>query len=253
MNCLIVEDEKIAAARLMELVKQCDPECEIVATLQSVKQAVHWFEANPPPDLVFLDIQLADGLSFEIFEKTRVEAPVIFTTAYEEYALQAFKVNSIDYLLKPIEPEALCTAMERYRKSPYAKEPGSYSSVVFDRVLQSLSRKYKSKFVIKVADRIRIVPVSEVSCFYSLEKATFLQSRKSRDYAINYSLDDLEGLLDPELFFRISRKYLVAQAAITDITVYSSSRLLLELESHPPDEVVVSRDRVQEFKQWLEG
>jgi DNA-binding LytR/AlgR family response regulator len=249
MKCIIIEDEKVAAERLIKLINQADHSIEILTVIQSVKKAMDWLNSNVAPDLIFMDIQLADGLSFEIFEQTIVTAPVIFTTAYDEYALKAFKVNSIDYLLKPIDASELQCALAKFHQT---KEPAKNPTAVFETILQSITHNYKTKFVIKVGEHLKIFMTEEIQCFYSMEKSTFLQTLQGRDYAVSYSLDQLEQLLDPAKFFRISRKYMVAFKAIKDIVSYSNSRLLLRLETSTSDELVISRERVNEFKEWLE-
>ena len=249
MKCLVIEDEKVAAERLCNLIRKADDSIEIVEILQSVEKAVKWFNANASPDLIFMDIQLADGLSFEIFEQTLVSAPVIFTTAFDEYALRAFKHNGIDYILKPVDAAELKSAIEKFQRQHATI---NYPPQVFESILHSLTNKYKTKFVIRVGEHIKIFPVEEVQCFYSMEKSTFLQNRQGRDYAISYSLDQLEELLDPSKFFRISRKYIVSFSAIKDIISYSNSRLLLKLDNNTADDLIVSRERVQEFREWLE-
>jgi DNA-binding LytR/AlgR family response regulator len=248
MKCLIVEDEKVAAERLKKLILDYDPGIVILDVTQSITKSVEWFNTHAEPDLVFMDIQLSDGLSFEIFEQIESKFPVIFTTAYDEYALRAFKHNSIDYLLKPISPEELKTAIDKFR----AQKSGTYPQHVFDSMLQSMTQKYKSKFLIKVGEHLRVIPIVDVQCFYSMEKAVFLQNRQGRDYAVNYSLDQLEELLDPEKFYRVNRKYIIAFNSIKDIISYSNSRLLLQLENNNSDDLIVSRERVQKFRQWLE-
>lgn len=251
MNCLIIEDEKVAAERLMNLIQQYDKDIKVLDVLQSVRKGVEWFQSNNnTPDLVFIDIQLSDGLSFEIFEQTEVTAPLIFTTAYDEYALKAFKVNSIDYILKPIDFDELSNAIDKFKANHQQK---TYSNHVFDSVLKTLTNDYKSKFVIKVGEHLKVIQTNEVQCFCSMEKSTFLQNLQGRDYAINYSLDQLEELLDPQKFFRINRSYIVAFPAIKDIVSYSNSRLEIKLTSTQSEEIIVSRDRVTEFKSWLES
>ncbi len=252
MTCLIIEDEKIAAERLKNLILKYDEQIEILDVIQSVQNSVEWFNHHAPPDLVFLDIQLADGLSFEIFEKTVVSSPVIFTTAYEEYTLKAFKVNSIDYLLKPIAYDDLKGAVDKFKNSPFNQRIFRYPQEVFDRVLKSFTKEYKSKFVFKVGDHLKMISVDEVCCFYSVEKATFLQTAGNRNYAINHSLDQLVDLLDPAKFFRINRQYIVAFSSIKDIVQYSSSRLQLKILNNEDKEIIVSREKVQDFKSWLE-
>lgn len=250
MNCLIIEDEKVAAERLSGLIKKYDQSIEITEIIQSVAKAVYWLNTNRAPDLIFMDIQLADGLSFEIFEQTIVKTPVIFTTAYDEYALKAFKVNSIDYLLKPIDLVELGNAIDKFKESNMLKE---IPAPVFDNILQSLTKNYKNKFVIKVGEHIKVFTTDDVQCFYSMEKYSFLKNNSGRDYAISYSLDQLENLLDPARFFRINRKCIVSFQAIKDIISYSSSRLLIKLHSFESDELIVSREKVQDFRKWLEA
>ncbi|MBN2275922.1 MAG: response regulator transcription factor [Bacteroidales bacterium] len=250
MNCLIIEDEKIAAERLSGLIKKYDQSIEIIEIIQSVKNAVQWLNTRQAPDLIFMDIQLADGLSFEIFEQTIVKTPVIFTTAYDEYALKAFKVNSIDYLLKPIAQDELNNAIKKFKEN---HEPKDIPAQVFDSILHSLTKKYKNKFVIKVGEHIKVFAIDDVQCFYSMEKYTFLKNNAGRDYALSYSLDQLEDLLDPARFFRINRRFIVAFTAISDIISYSNSRLKVKLNSNDADDLIVSREKVQDFKKWLEN
>ena len=250
MNCLIIEDEKVAAERLLGLIKHYDQSIEILEIVQSVKNAVKWLNNNQAPDLIFMDIQLADGLSFEIFEQTIVKTPVIFTTAYDEYALKAFKVNSIDYLLKPIDQSELNSAIEKHKENIKPKE---IPAQIFDNILQTLTKNYKNKFVIKVGEHIKVFKIDNVQCFYSMEKYTFLQNNSGCDYAIDYSLDQLEDLLDPAQFFRINRKFIVSFSAISDIISYSNSRLKVKLNSNESNDLIVSREKVQDFKKWLES
>ena len=250
MNCLIIEDEKVAAERLSGLIKNYDQSIEILEIIQSVKNSVKWLNTNQAPDLIFMDIQLADGLSFEIFEQTIVKTPVIFTTAYDEYALKAFKVNSIDYLLKPIDQGELNTAIEKFNENNKSNE---IPTQVFDNILQSLTKNYKNKFVIKVGEHIKVFKIDDVQCFYSMEKYSFLQNNSGGDYAIDYSLDQLEGLLDPARFFRINRKFIVSSSAISDIISFTNSRLQVKLLSNTSDDLIVSREKVHGFKNWLEN
>ena len=249
MNFLIVEDEKVAAERLVGLIKKYDPSIDITEIVQSVKNAVQWLNTHQAPDLIFMDIQLADGLSFEIYEQTIVKTPVIFTTAYDEYALKAFKVNSIDYLLKPVDLNELKNAIDKYKENNSPKE---IPAQVFDSIMHSLTKKYKDKFVINVGEHIKVFTTEDIQCFYSMEKYTFLQNNSGRDYAINYSLDQLEDLLDPARFFRINRKFIVSSSAILDIISFSNSRLQVKLNSNKSDDLIVSREKVQDFKKWLE-
>jgi DNA-binding LytR/AlgR family response regulator len=250
MNCLIVEDEKVAAERLTGLIKKYDPSIVIIEIVQSVKNAVQWLNTHQAPDLIFMDIQLSDGLSFEIFEQTIVKTPVIFTTAYDEYALKAFKVNSIDYLLKPIGLNELKNAIDKFKENNSPKE---IPAQVFDSIMHSLTKKFKNKFVMNVGEHIKVFTTEDIQCFYSMEKYTFLQNNSGRDYAINYTLDQLEDILDPAQFFRINRKFIVSLSAISDIISYSNSRLKVKLNSNESNDLIVSREKVQDFKKWLES
>ncbi len=250
MKVVIIEDEKLAAERLQELILKCEPQALILGVKDSVKKSVEWFNTNPSPDLVFMDIQLADGLSFEIFEKTIVSCPVIFTTAFDEYAIRAFKVNSIDYLLKPIDLNELKAAIEKFRKTHIAGQ--IKSSDVFDKVLNALTNNYKQRFVIKVGEHIRSVSTDQIHYFFSLEKATFLHTSDNHNYVIDYSLEQVESLVDPEKFFRVNRKYIIAFGSVKDIITYSNSRLKLELEHSDDQDVIVAREKVSNFKQWLD-
>jgi len=250
MNCIIVEDEKVAAHKLVGLIKRYDSSIDISEIVQSVKNAVQWLNTHQAPDIIFMDIQLADGLSFEIFEQTIVKTPVIFTTAYDEYALKAFKVNSIDYLLKPIDYGELKNAVDKFKESSTPKE---IPVQVFDSIMQSLTKKFKNKFVMNAGEHINVFTTEDIQCFYSMEKCTFLQNNSGRDYAINYALDQLEDILDPARFFRINRKFIVSSLAIKDILSFSNSRLKVKLNSNESEDLVVSREKVQDFKKWLES
>ncbi|MBN1180987.1 MAG: response regulator transcription factor [Bacteroidales bacterium] len=252
MTCIIIEDEKIAAERLKDMLNAYDPSIQVLKIIQSTKQAIEVLKNPDPADLLFMDILLADGLCFEIFEQVEVKTPIIFTTAYDEYALKAFKLNSIDYLLKPIDDEELHKAIEKFRSSIYHQKY-SYSKEIIDKVVLSLQGNYKTKFVIKVGEHLKIIPIEEVTCFFSLERATFLQTAGKRDYAINYSLEQLEEILDPKVFFRINRQYIIALSSIHDIIAYTNSRLKLKLKNLENHEIIVSRERVQQFREWIEG
>ena len=251
MKVVIIEDEIWAAELLEALIKDYDPAIEIIEIFDSVKRSVIFFNKNPQPDLVFMDIQLADGLSFEIFDKTLVECPVIFTTAFNEYAVKAFKVNSIDYLLKPIDTDDLKAAIDKYKKL-YSEKPVALQYQVFDNILHKLTNKYKQRFVIKVGEHIRSIPVDEILYFYSLEKATYLHTAENRNYVIDYSLEQVESLVDPEKFFRINRKYLIAMNSFKDIISYSNSRLKIELLHSDDYDAIVAREKVRSFKKWLD-
>jgi DNA-binding LytR/AlgR family response regulator len=250
-TALIIEDENRAARRLAELIKLCDPTIQLVGQIESVKDALTWFANNEHPDLIFSDIQLADGLSFEIFEQISLDTAIIFTTAYDQYAIRAFKSNGIDYLLKPIDEDELCAALARFKKLKGQEQ--SYDPTALVRALKEIKGAYKDRFVVKVGDKLKRIETGEISAFYSLQKATFLCTDKGRNYAIDFSLDHLEEVLDPAKFFRVNRKYIASMDAIEEIVVWSGSRLKLKLSGIDDENLLVSRERTQEFKAWLEG
>ncbi len=251
MDVLIIEDEPLAAERLAALVKNLQPNVQIRASLDSVKRSVEWIAKNPGVDLIFMDIQLADGLSFEIFEKTEVKAPVIFTTAYNEYALKAFKVNSIDYILKPVDKQELEAAFKKYQN--LTQQPASQKMIEsIGYAMQMLTKKYKERFVIKVGEHLKSVETNEILFFFSLEKTTFAQTTDGRKHILDFTLDQLDGLLDPTRYFRINRKYIVRVDAIKDMISHTNSRIKLILKTSDDDDVIVARERVQEFKDWLD-
>ena len=254
MNILIIEDEILASQRLQSMILKLFPDAIILDKVDSISSALKWFAKNDQPDLAFFDIQLADGLSFEIFDKAKVDCPVIFTTAYDEYALKAFKVNSIDYLLKPIDDNELKEAINKYQKI-YSKAPDDnavLSAQNIDNVLQLLTRQYKRRFVVKVGEHIRSIHVEDILCFYSLEKASYIQTADDRHYVMDHSLEQLEALLDPTAFFRVNRKFIIAREAIDDIISHSNSRLKLKLKKTTEEEIIVAREKVKDFKFWLE-
>lgn len=251
MKVIVIEDEKLAAERLTDMIHQYDSNIEVVARFDSVKRSVEWFNNQNHPDLAFFDIQLSDGLSFEIFEKTVVNCPVIFTTAFNEYAIRAFKVNSVDYLLKPIDNEELNAAFEKFKKN-YTGNEVDHQQEVFDRVLHLLTNNHKKRFVIKVGEHIRSIATDNILYFYSLEKATFLHTADDHNYVIDYSLEQVEDLVDPARFFKINRKYMITINAIDDIITYSNSRLKIELKHSDDQDVIVAREKVKQFKSWLD-
>lgn len=252
MNVLVVEDEPEAASRLAKLLKELRPDINIAGSPDSVKSAVKWISENPSPDLFFMDIQLADGLSFEIFEKVEITAPVIFTTAYNEYALKAFKVNSIDYILKPLDKEEVRAAFKKYENLTGRPQVRDKMMESIGTAMQMLTKRYKERFVIKVGEHLRSVEVNEVMYFYSLEKTTFAQASDGRKHILDFTLDQLEGILSPSRFFRINRKYIVAVDSIRDMISHTNSRLKLLLKSSDDDDIIVARERVQEFRDWLD-
>jgi two-component system, LytTR family, response regulator LytT len=251
MNIIIIEDEKPAARLLQRKVEKLG--LQVNHLLHSVEEAINWFNNNPHPDLIFLDIQLSDGLSFEIFEAIDIKSTVIFTTAYDEYALRAFKLNSIDYLLKPIDEEDLETAISKFKAR---NNSTSNLSLDFEMIKKMLvnpaEREYKKRFTIKVGQQLKMIPVEEIECFYSENKGTYIHTLDNRDYLLDGTLEQLESELNPDDFYRVSRKFIIPLKAIKEIQLHSNSRLKVILPTYKDDEVIVARERVNEFKEWLE-
>jgi two-component system, LytTR family, response regulator LytT len=249
MNTIIIEDEKPAARLLKRKLEKLG--LPVNQLLHSVEESIDWFQNNPHPDLIFLDIQLSDGLSFEIFENIAIKSAVIFTTAYDEYALRAFKLNSIDYLLKPIDEDDLSVAIAKF------KERNSISKEIFNfdmlkkMLLNPTENKYKKRFTIKLGQQLKMIAIDEIECFYSENKATYLHTFDNRSYLIDNSLEQLENELDFSNFYRISRKFIVASKAIKAIQLYNNSRLKLHLTTYTAEEVIVAREKVSDFKTWL--
>ncbi|MGI9545459.1 MAG: LytR/AlgR family response regulator transcription factor, partial [Cyclobacteriaceae bacterium] len=231
MNILIIEDEHFAEAELKRLLKKCGEEMAIVASLDTIRSSVRWFRENQKPDLVFMDIQLSDGLSFEIFNQVEVTCPVIFTTAYDEYAIQAFKVNSIDYLLKPIELQDLKAALDQYHqvKQEFKEVHSSITPEQIESLLSFGKKEYKDRFVSKIGDYYKYILVKDVAYFYAEDKTVYLVSIEDQKYIIDYSLDQLETMLDPKIFFRLNRSYITRLEAIDSVAKYFNGRLQINL------------------------
>jgi two-component system response regulator LytT len=256
MKILIIEDENAAARRLEKLLLEVAPEAEIVGRLDSVEASIEWFQANPQPDLILLDIHLADGASFEIFEYVRVKSPVVFTTAYDEYALKAFKVNAVDYLLKPIKINELGNAIEKYKQVFQTKAPeADYSGLLQTLRQQDGGKNYLRRMLIRFSNSLRLIDMNDAAYFYTKDKITFLVARSTgKRFPVDYPLDKLEALLDPAVFFRINRQFIIHVAAIKEMHPYSKSRVKVDLDPPTTDlETVVSAERSAEFKQWLVG
>jgi DNA-binding LytR/AlgR family response regulator len=250
MKILIVENEVPASEKLIRLLRKIDKSINVIGVAETVEEAVNRIQAKPEPDLILMDIQLDDGLCFEIFEIMTVETPIIFTTAYDEFTLKAFKVNSIDYLLKPIEEEALKSAISKYNKLYADKDPFKRD---FKQLLYEFRNQYKSRFLIKIGEKYRSVPTGEISHFHINERCVFLNDNQGKDYGIDYSLEQLQTMLDPRKFFRINRECIVNLEAISLMYSFSSSRLQLTLkDKEKTDLFVVSRDKVAEFKRWID-
>ena len=250
MKVLLIEDERPAANRLGQLIQQILPNAEILGNLDSITSTVEWFNSHPAPDLIFCDIQLADGLSFEIFDRVNINAPIIFTTAFDQYAIKAFKLNSVDYLLKPIDPKELTNAIEKYQS---LKLKTNIDLSQIRELLQPQSKEFKSRFMVKFGEKIQSVLTTETAFFYSEERITFLQMNDGKKYIVDYTLDQLEGMLDPKQFFRLNRKYIASFEAITEIHTYSNSRLKIKLANCSDNDILVSREKVGALKEWLDG
>ncbi len=255
MNIIIIEDEKPAARLLQRKVEKLG--FAVNQMLHSVEEAINWFSNNAQPDLIFLDIQLSDGLSFEIFEHfdkvgKSLQSAIIFTTAYDEYALRAFKLNSIDYLLKPIDEDELEVAISKF-KNQFQKN--SIATLDFEAIKRMLvnpvEKEYKERFSVKVGNQIKVIAIDEVECFYSENKGTYLHTLDNRDYLVDTSLEVVESELKPKDFFRINRKFIVPLKSIKEIQMHTNSRLKLILPTYKADEVIVARERVNEFKDWI--
>ena len=251
MKVIIIEDEKPSARRLQRQLKVLNIEAETM--LHSVEESIEWFQNNPHPDLIFLDIQLSDGLSFEIFETVEIKSAVIFTTAYDEYALQAFKLNSIDYLLKPIDDDDLEVAVKKYQERASQKQGVTLDFDDIKKLLVNpIDRVYKKRFSIKVGQHLKLINIDDIECFYSENKGTYAHTKEGRNYLLDSTLDQLEDELEPQTFFRINRKFFVNINAIRDMVSYTNSRLQIELQSYNEQDVIVARERVKDFKNWLE-
>lgn len=251
MNVLIIEDEPLAAQRLETLLADMVENVRIADKIDSVKKAVAWLQKNPAPDLILMDIHLADGLSFQVFEQCEVKAPVIFTTAYDEYALKAFKVNSIDYILKPVDKTELARALQKLESLKNVQPSQETLMQSISLAMNMLTKKYKERFVIKVGEHLKTIEVKNILYFFSQEKATFCHA-DNRNHILDFTLEQVEALVDPADFFRVNRKYLVRAESIQDIISYTNSRLRLVLKNSQDTDVIVARERVQEFRQWLD-
>ena len=244
IRIVIIEDEKPAVGKLKQLLDNTGEKISIEQTLGSVEESVDWLSNNPVPDLIFMDVQLSDGICFEIFESVKINVPVIFTTAFDSYAIKAFKVNSIDYLLKPIDPESLAMALNKFKDHyPLVK------SERLNQIISEMPVKYKSRFLIKTGEHFRSVAISDIEAFFIQERATFLLTKDGKTLDIDYSLDQLEKMVDPECFFRANRNYLINIQCIKDMIGYSGSRIKVKMVyGNYPDPIVVSRERVNAFK-----
>ena len=251
MKVLIIEDEQPAAKRLAQLIKKFRPNVQICKVIDSVEKAVNYLEQSPDLELIFMDIQLADGLSFEIFSLVQVKYPVIFTTAYDQYTLKAFKVNSVDYLLKPIDPEELEKSLTKFDN--FFNTPFSYNQASIEELLKAIQKpQYKERFIVKIGQQLTFIQVKEIFYLYSEAGMVYVKTGVNKKHVIDYTLDQLENLLNPASFFRLNRKIIVNIGSIAKIAAYFNSRLIVELKPKADFEVIVSRERVNAFKKWLD-
>jgi DNA-binding LytR/AlgR family response regulator len=254
IRVLIIEDEDPAAKRLVKLLKELEPDVIIDGPIDTVSHAVQHLKVNPQHDLIFLDIQLADGKSFSIFDQVKIEAPIIFTTAYDEFAIKAFELNSIDYLLKPVSLEKLRLSIEKFKKirDYYNHETfqGQLNSYLKNLKLPS-EETYKTRFLVNNGDELLPITIGKIAYFYAEDKAVFLVTGENKRYLINYSLEELEQKLDPKIFFRINRQFISSVESISKIHHYFNYKLKLTLKPDPGTEVIVSKSRTTEFKHWM--
>lgn len=254
MDVLIIEDEHLAAKRLEELLQECDHEIKVVGTCDSIEATVKWLNANPQPEIIFSDIQIADGLSFDIFKQVEVTSPIVFTTAYDQYAIEAFEVNSIDYLLKPIRVNKLCNSIEKFQQLK-----GRFSDASLQEKLSELTdlvrgdgSPSKSRFLVKSGQKIKAIKIDQVAYFFSQDKLTMLVTHDGHKYPIDYSLDELVGMLNSKDFFKLNRKVITTIDAAHTIHPHFKGRLKVELEPAFEGEVIVSAERTPLFKIWLD-
>jgi DNA-binding LytR/AlgR family response regulator len=252
MTVLILEDEKLAAEKLEKTLLEVEANARVIARLQSVSSAVEWLSNNPHPDLILSDIQLLDGLCFKIFEQVKVENPVIFTTAYDQYAIKAFEVNSVDYLLKPVQADKLKASIDklksRLQKTPVP--PVAYEEVL--KLLKSSQTEYKSRFMVRLGQKIIALPSEKIAYFFSENKLTYIVAKDGKKYPMDQPLDELIDVLDPRVFFRINRQYIVTFESIAEMHPYFKGRIKLMLNPKTEDEVVISSERTPEFKKWID-
>jgi DNA-binding LytR/AlgR family response regulator len=258
MKILIVEDEDLAVKKLQKALSGVDVSSQVVGVTDSIKATAEWLQQHPAPDLILMDIELADGQSFEIFNLVEVKSPVIFTTSYDEYALKAFKVNSVDYLLKPIQKEELQAAMDKYKKlqSSYNNNKSGDAGLSIDNLVKELQRKlqpkeYRKRFLVKQAQKLVSIDVDDIAYFYSDGRLNFFKTTDNKKFVVDYTMDELEEMLDAEKYFRISRAFYVSIGCIDQIHDYFGNRLMLHLVPAVDKEALVSREKVTEFKKWM--
>ncbi|MFZ9387289.1 MAG: LytR/AlgR family response regulator transcription factor [Chitinophagaceae bacterium] len=252
MKVLIVEDEELAVKKLRKTLFAVDGTIEVTGVTDSIRSTVEWLQNNPQPDLILMDIELADGQSFEVFNLTDVKSPVIFTTSYDEYALKAFKVNSVDYLLKPIQQDELNAALSKFKKMTSApKGELSLDSLVKELQQKLQPRDYRKRFLVKLGQKLVSVEVEDIAYFYSDGRLNFFKTTDNRKFVVDYTMDELEEMLNPDQYFRISRSFYVSVNSIDKIEDYFGNRLILQLKPSVDKEALVSREKVTDFKKWM--
>src|SRR6476660_6887503 len=257
MKVLIVEDEELAVKKIRKTLTEVDADAVVMGVTDSIQGTVNWLQENPSPDLILMDIELSDGQSFEIFSRTKVNSAVVFTTSYDEYALKAFKVNSIDYLLKPIQKEDLEAALNKYKQmqnlyTSNKKDSDLNMEFLVKELKQKLQPKeYRKRFLVKHGQKLVSIDVEEIAYFFSDGRLNFFKTYDNRKFVVDYTMDDLEDMLDPERYFRISRSFFIAVNSVAQIHDYFGNRLLLNLKPETDKEAIVSREKVTEFKNWL--
>jgi two-component system response regulator LytT len=256
MQLLIIEDEGLAVEKLFKTIKEIDASLNIVGITDSIDASVEWLQHNPAPDLILMDIELADGQSFEIFNRVDVTSLVIFTTSYDEYAIKAFKVNSVDYLLKPVKKEDLIASFQKFHKlktlyAGNALPMPDFRNLVKELQEQNKPREYRERFLVKHGQRLISVETNEIAFFYTDEKVNFFKTKNNMKYIVEYTIDELENFVHPKKFFRINRQFLIAVHCIENIHNYFNGRLLLQLKPSSDKEVIISRERVNDFKEWM--
>ncbi len=249
MKVLIVEDEIAAARRLSKMLQSIEPSSELLAITDSISSTVSWLKENGEPDLILLDIHLADGSSFKIFDHLKIKCPIIFTTAFDQYAIQAFKVNSIDYLLKPIKQEELAFSLNKFKEKSIESSNSDIEKLINE--LKKPQQTFQQRFVVQFADKLKSVETDSIAYFIAMEKSVFLITDDGHQYAIDYTLEKLEEVINPKIFYRINRKFIVNFSAIKGMFTYSKSRVKIELKPNPDTEVIVSSERASGFKEWL--
>jgi len=256
MKILIVEDEELAVKKIQKTLSEVDGDAEVIGVTDSIQSTVNWLEQNNAPDLILMDIELSDGQSFEIFSRTKVKSAVIFTTSYDEFALKAFKVNSIDYLLKPVQKEELSAALDKFKNMSGSYKPAEKNEINMDALVKELQQKlqpkdYRKRFLVKHGQKLVSIETDDIAYFFSDGRLNFFKTFDNRKFVVDYTMDELEDMLDPQRYFRISRSFYISVASIDQIHDYFGNRLLLQLKPTVDKETVVSREKVTDFKKWM--